>query len=100
MKRFACSVGARTLATINECRGDFRCVLVVPVRPIAKFPIVLSVGRHQRARPTLPGDVISIDQRLKSGAEIDQFGVEGLRGPSLRCSDRKGGNSAAGSDGE
>jgi hypothetical protein len=38
-------------------------------------------------------DVISIYQRLKSGAEFDQFGIKGLRGRRCCCGDdRKGGD--------
>jgi hypothetical protein len=40
------------------------------------------VGLRQRTRPAPLRDVISIYQRLKSGAEFDQFGVKGLRGRS------------------
>jgi hypothetical protein len=47
--------------------------------PDRQISIMLGVGSRQRARPTPLRDVISIYQRLKSGAEFDQFGVKGLR---------------------
>jgi hypothetical protein len=65
--------------------NDLRRVLVVPVCWIAKFSIMLRVGLRQRTRPAPLRDVISIYQRLKSGAEFDQFGVKGLRGRSRCC---------------
>src|SRR5258705_4780849 len=44
-------------------------------------------------------DVITIDQRLKSGAEFDQFGVRGLRGRK-DSGGYRGSNSAARGDGQ
>jgi hypothetical protein len=73
-------VGARALATILECRNDLRRVFVVPVGRIPEFCTVFGVRLRQRGRPTPVRDIISIDQRLKSGAEFDQFGVGSWRG--------------------
>jgi hypothetical protein len=58
-------------SAIRECRNDLRRILVVPVCRIAKFSIMLRVGLRQRSGPTPLRDVISIYQRLKSGAEFD-----------------------------
>jgi hypothetical protein len=81
----------------EKCRNDLRRILVVPVCWIAKFSIMLRVGLRQRTRPTPLRDVISIYQRLKSGAEFDQFGVKGLRDRSWCCGgDRKGGGGKKG----
>ena len=57
-------------------------ILGLPLGVRAEFPIALSVRRHQGTRPTLSCDIILVDQRLKAGAEFDQFDVNGLRGCS------------------
>jgi hypothetical protein len=83
MKRIACCVGARTLAAILECLPDLWRVLIVPVCRIAEFPIMLGVRLRQRRRPTPVCDVISIEQRLKSGAELDSVRRQNSPGPRL-----------------
>ena len=92
-KHIVCVVGARALATVQKCRLDLRRILVVPVCWIAKFSIMLGVGSYQRSGPAPLRDVISIYQRLKSGAEFDQFGVKVLGGYSWSdYNDRKRGD--------
>src|SRR5439155_24782367 len=79
-KRIVCLPGARALATIRESIAHLGRILEVPVGRIPKFSIVLGVSRCQRTRPTPMRDVIPLNQRLESGAELDQYGVRALRG--------------------
>ena len=96
MKRVACFVDARAFAAIFKCLSDLGRVLDSPGRPDPRIAVVFGVSLRQRGRPTPVCDIISIDQRLKSGAEFDQFGVEGLRGRGWRRQWQAGANGSAG----
>src|ERR1019366_8908650 len=70
------------LASLLPRGSDFWRILVIPVPWLTELPIVLRVRSCHRPRPYRAHGIILVDQRLKSGAEIDQFGVKGLRSSS------------------